>query len=326
MIKQTETILPEIVVQRLTTTHGTFSLEPLPPGFGITFGSALRRTLFAGEEGHAITHVRFHPTVPHEFAAIDGVQEDVQNIILNLKQVRLKKTADTKEDKILVSLKNTTTFQGSDITKSSSSFEVINGDLRICHMEKDINLEIELTIGRGKGYEPAEEHKPDEQIYGFFPIDANFAPVKNVVINIENMLVDKRTDYERLLITIETDGSIKPQKALKNAAALLKNTLAIIASNDLDTTKDTNEDAESLRKDKLRIEELMQKPLVHLGLSARVVNSLNAHGIECLKDIVGKKTSDLLLLPNFGKKCLQDLEEFLQAKSISWNTNDSDTP
>lgn len=216
-------------------------------------------------------------------------------------------------------MQNKNAFKGSDIAQASSSYEVVNGNDIICHLEPFVTLEIELTIAKGRGYEPAEEHKPQEQIHGFFPIDAIFSPVKNVTFNIENMLVGEKADYEKLIIDIKTNGAICPQKALKEVAGLLATIFSFVSTDPMvEKEKVSQEEVESIES-KQQIEELLYTPLSKLSLSARVVNSLSNHGIEYLKDIVGKKVSDLLLLPNFGKKCLQDLEKFLKEKNIAWD-------
>ena len=321
MTKENTALIPEIIINKLTNDEGTFTLTPLAPGFGNTLGNALRRTLFSSIEGYAITHIKIRPSVPHEFTSIEGVKEGLQDIILNLKKVRFKKKGKQNEEKVLVALKGMTLFKGRDITKAASSFEVVNGDFVICHMEKIANFEIELSIGKGSGYEPAEEHKPPKEMEGVFPIDAIYTPIKNVTFAIENTLVGKRTDYEKLILNVVTDGSLCPKEALKGVSEVLLSILTAVARNDMSEDNEQEREHKYTEDNKVRIQELLRTPLAELGLSARVINSLGAHGIEYLKDLVGKKVADLLLLPNFGKKCMQDLEEFLVKKNISWDVD-----
>ena len=309
--------LPKIAIKPVSDSQAIFTLSPLPRGLGATLGNSIRRMLLSFIEGYAITSVRFRPNVSHEFASIEGIREDVQEIILRLKKVRLKKIKDVEEEKILVLLKGSNAFKVSDITKSSSSFEGVNPNQVIFHMSDKVNLDVELTIGKGTGYVSAEENKPEKQVLGLFAIDAIYSPVHNVKIHVEDMLVDRKTNYEKLVLEVLTDGSILPETALRKAAKMLRDSFDSLTNDTIETTPQQGEKVTNIENDKSRINELLVTPLSKLKLSARVINSLNANGIEYLKDIMGKKVGDLLLLPNFGKKCLQDLENFLAREKIS---------
>ena len=213
--------MPEkVVMEKADDFHGLFTFKPLEKGYGVTIGNALRRILLSSLEGYAITGIKI-PDVLHEFSTIEGVREDVAEIILNLKQIRFKKTGENVDSKINVQIRNQKEFKAGDIINFTSSIEVLNPDLVICNLEDSVNLELELTIEKGRGYVPAEENKPSEQIFGYIPIDAVFTPIKNVKYSVENTRVEQKTDYEMLILDIETDGSIHPEVALKGAANIL---------------------------------------------------------------------------------------------------------
>jgi DNA-directed RNA polymerase subunit alpha len=318
MTNELNSISPKIVIKETATNQGIFTLSPLPPGFGTTIGSAIRRTLFSSQEGYAITKIKFNPIVEHEFASIDGVLEDVQEIILNLKQVRLKKTSEEAEEVIVVSLNGKKSFKAEDIAKASRTFEVMNPELVICTMDEGVVLEIEFVITKGKGYVSAKEHKGDKQVIGVFPIDTIYAPIVNVQVNIDNVLVGQRTDYEKLVMDIVTDGTISPEGALRNASKVLRDTFAILVDSEVAKSSEQEKKEKEGEEDHLRIHTLLKRPLSELELSARVINSLSANGFECLKDLVGKTESDFLKLSNFGKKCMDELVAFFNKENITW--------
>ncbi|MBC7449931.1 MAG: DNA-directed RNA polymerase subunit alpha, partial [Cytophagales bacterium] len=213
--------MPEkVVMEKADDFHGLFEFKPLEKGYGVTIGNALRRILLSSLEGYAITGIKV-PGVLHEFSTIPGVREDVTEIILNLKQVRFKKIADMNENKIVVSIKKQASFKAGDIAKFTSAYQILNPELLICNVDSNSNFDIELTIEKGRGYVPAEENRPAEQIFGYIPIDAIFTPIKNVKYSVENTRVEQRTDYEKLILEILTDVSIHPEDALKGAANIL---------------------------------------------------------------------------------------------------------
>ena len=218
----------KVVMEKADDFHGLFTFKPLEPGYGVTIGNALRRILLSSLEGYAITGIRV-PDVLHEFSTIDGVVEDVAEMILNLKQVRFKKISDSFDNKITVSVKNQKVVKAGDIANFTTAFEILNPDHIICNLDDSSNFELELNIEKGRGYLPAEENKPAEQVFGYIPIDAIFTPVKNVKFSIENTRVEQKTDYEQLVLDIETDGSIHPEKALEGAVSIeLAHTASLI--------------------------------------------------------------------------------------------------
>ena len=213
--------IPEkVVMEKADDFHGLFTFKPLEKGYGVTIGNALRRILLSSLEGYAITGIKI-PSVLHEFSTIEGVVEDVSEIILNLKKVRFKKISDTVDNKINVVIEGQNKFTAGDIGKFTSAFEILNPEDLVCNLDKGVRFEIELTVEKGRGYLPAEENKPSEQVFGFIPIDAIFTPIKNVKYSVENTRVEQKTDYEMLVLDIKTDGSIHPEKALQGAAHIL---------------------------------------------------------------------------------------------------------
>lgn len=318
MINESFKLLAKINIKEVSKSKSKFTIGPFQPGLGTTIGNGLRRFLYSFTEGYAISCIRFEPQQPHEFAAIPGVTEDIQEIILNLKKIALKKVKEEPEEKITITLNKQTAFKASDITKASSTFEVMNDpDYVICHMDATAKFDIELTISKGRGYQLAEEHKPEKQVFGSFPMDAIYSPIINVKLNIENTLVGKNPDYEKIILEIETNGAIDGQEALKNAATMLSAIFDRISSQKITGETKNKTQINTQEQERLRIRALLATPLSELPLSQRVINSLLANGIETLKNIVDKKVSDLLALPNFGKKCLEDLEKFLQSQNLS---------
>ena len=321
MDKKENVMAPQIAIVHRSDKQGSFVLSPLSPGFGVTLGNSLRRVLYSYIEGYAISNIFMYTPVKHEFDTIKGVRESLQEIILNLKAIRFKKVKENKETNVVISLQGKKAFKGSDITKASSSFKVLNPDAVICNMEKDVHLHMELTITQGRGYVTAEEIEQDEKIDHSFPIDAIYQPVINVVFRVENILFKKKTDYEKLILDITTDGSISPEKALRNASSILSGLFTTITTVKIDATKVLHKDSvetQEAKKDKDRIKKILEAPLSSLDVSARIVNSLTANGFTCLKDIMGKSVPDLLSLSNFGRKSLEDLEAFLEKQNLGW--------
>ena len=307
----------KIVMQKATDFSGLFEFRPLEPGFGVTIGNALRRVLLSSLEGYAITAVKIEG-VEHEFSTIKGVTEDMTEIILNLKQVRLKKEEgdSVDEEKIFISLKDKEEFKAGDIEKHTNSFTVMNPDLVICRMESFVKLEVELTISKGRGYVPAEENKPKDDQLSVVAIDAIFTPIKNVRYHVENTRVEQKTDYEKLVIEIETDGTIHPEDAVKEASKILIQHLMLISDEHI--TFDTHDTAKEDVVDEhvLHMRKVLNTPLEDLDLSVRAYNCLKAAKINSISDLVTYDTNELLKFRNFGKKSLVEIEQLINEKGL----------
>ncbi len=297
--------------------NGQFEFKPLEKGYGVTIGNALRRILLSSLEGYAISSIRV-PSVLHEFSTIEGVVEDVSEIILNLKMVRFKKIGDLVDDKITVSISKQDTFTAGDINKFSGSFQVLNPDLVICHLDPESSFEIELTIQKGRGYVPAEENRPTDQVFGQIAIDAIFTPVKNVKYSVENTRVEQKTDYERLLLEITTDGSIHPEDALKGAANILIQHFMLFSDNTMTFETVKPEEEEAVDEEMLHMRKVLKTPLHDMDLSVRAYNCLKAADIRTLGDLVQLDLSDMMKFRNFGKKSLTELENLVSDKGLTF--------
>jgi DNA-directed RNA polymerase subunit alpha len=298
--------------------YGKFEFRPLEPGYGITVGNALRRILLSSLEGYAITTIKIEG-VEHEFSSITGVLEDVTDIILNLKQIRFKKLIeDVDHEKIMVSITGQEVFKAGDMNKYLSGFEVLNTDQEICHMESSVELQIEISITKGRGYVPAEENKPLDAEFGLIPIDAIFTPIKNVKYTIENYRVEQKTDYEKLLIEIMTDGSIHPKEALKEAAKILIYHFMLFSDEKITLDTDKQSANEEFDEEVLHMRQLLKTKLVDLDLSVRALNCLKAAEVETLGDLVKFNKNDLLKFRNFGKKSLTELDELLEGMNLNF--------
>src|SRR5690606_14560665 len=310
--------MPEkVVMEKADDFHGLFEFKPLEKGYGVTIGNALRRILLSSLEGYAITGIKI-PGVLHEFSTISGVKEDVTEIILNLKQVRFKKISEVNESRIVVNVKKQDVFTAGDIAKFTSAYQILNPDFVICHLDSTTNFEIELSIEKGRGYVPAEENKPTEQVFGYIPIDAIFTPIKNVKFSIENTRVEQKTDYEKLVLEIQTDGSIHPEDALKGAAYILIKHFALFSdkSMELETGKDA--EVEQVDEELLHMRKLLKTPLHDLDLSVRAYNCLKAADVKTLGDLVELEISDMMKFRNFGKKSLAELEQLVAEKGLTF--------
>lgn len=309
----------KIILQKATDFEGTFEFKPLEPGFGVTIGNALRRVLLSSLEGYAITGIKISG-VEHEFSTIRGVIEDVTEIILNLKQVRLKKMIDedSGNEKIFLSIKDKEVFKAEEIEKHTNVFRVMNPDLVICNMEPMVNLEMELTIQKGRGYVPAEENAPSEQQIGYIPIDAIFTPIKNVKYSIENTRVEQRTDYEKLILDLRTDGTIHPEEAVKEASRILIQHLMLISDENITFDSQDSAQEDVVDEHVLHMRKLLKTPLEDLDLSVRAYNCLKAAKINSLEELVTFNTNDLLKFRNFGKKSLVEIEALLIEKGLSF--------
>lgn len=308
----------KIILQKATDFEGTFEFAPLEPGFGATVGNALRRVLLSSLEGYAITSIKISG-VEHEFSTIKGVIEDVTEIILNLKQVRFKKIVDDEEvgpEKIFLSVKGKEQFIAGDIEAHTNSFEITNPDLVICNMESSVHLEIEMTIGKGRGYVSAKEQELEENIVGVIAIDSIYTPIKNVKYTVENTRVEQRTDFEKLIMEIKTDGTIHPEEAIKEAAKIMIQHLMLISDENI--TFDTEEASQEEVVDEhvLHMRKILKTPLEDLELSVRAYNCLKAAKIGNLAELVHYDTNDLLKFRNFGRKSLVEIEQLITEKGL----------
>ena len=309
--------MPEkVVMEKVSDFYGRFIFRPLESGYGVTIGNALRRVLLSSLEGYAITSIKI-PTVEHSFTTITGVIEDVVDIILNLKGVRFRKLIDG-ENKIFVTVKGQSVFTAADIAKSTHAFEVKNPEHVIAHLDANMQFDIELNIGKGRGYRPAEENKSHEMPFGEIAIDSIFTPITNVKYKIENTLVEHRTDYEQLEFEVTTDGTVDPEEALKEAAKILINHFMIFSDNNIQLktvepilTKEVDENYLQMRK-------LLKTSLSELDLSVRAFNCLKAADIRTLGELVSYNIVDLLKFRNFGKKSLSELEELVASKNLTF--------
>ncbi len=310
--------MPEkVVMEKSDDFHGFFTFKPLEKGYGVTIGNALRRILLSSLEGYAITGIRI-PGVLHEFSTIEGVVEDVAEIVLNLKQVRFRKVSDNFDNKITVSIKKQKNFKAGDIARFTSAFEILNPEHVICTLDESSHFEIELNIEKGRGYVPAEENKPNEQVFGYIPIDAIFTPIKNVKFSVENTRVEQRTDYEKLLLEIETDGSIHPEKALEGAAFILIQHFRLFSDKSIELETGTDSEVEQVDEELLHMRKLLKTPLHDLDLSVRAYNCLKAADVKTLGDLVQLEISDMMKFRNFGKKSLAELEQLVSEKNLTF--------
>ncbi len=311
----------KVIMLESDGSYGKFEFRPLEPGYGITVGNSLRRILLSSLEGFAITSVRIEG-VEHEFSTIKGVVEDVTEMILNFKQIRFKQKVEEEDsEKVTVNISGQEVFKAGDINNYLSNFQVINSDVVLCNMESSVNLNIEFSIEKGRGYVPAEENKPLNPIIGQIAIDSIFTPIKNVKYFVENYRVEQKTDYEKLVLEIMTDGSVTPKDALKEAAKIL--IFHFMLFSDEKITLDTEEKATSEEFDEtsLHMRQLLKTKLVDLDLSVRALNCLKAADVETLADLVSLNKHDLLKFRNFGKKSLTELEELIKSKNLSFGMN-----
>jgi DNA-directed RNA polymerase subunit alpha len=313
----------KVIMLEADDRYGKFEFRPLEPGYGITVGNALRRILLSSLEGYAITNIKIDG-VEHEFSTITGVIEDLTEIILNLKQVRFKKQIeDVNDEKVVVTITGQEEFKAGDLQRFLSGFKVLNPELVICHMEPDVKLQMEVTINKGRGYVPAEENKPAEAEFGLIAVDSIYTPIKNVRYNVENYRVEQKTDYEKLIIEIETDGSIHPKEALKEAAKILIYHFMLFSDEKITLDTDEKFANEEFDEEVLHMRQLLKAKLVDLDLSVRALNCLKAAEVETLGDLVKFNKNDLLKFRNFGKKSLTELEELLVNMNLTFGMDTS---
>ena len=298
--------------------EGKFEFRPLEPGYGLTVGNALRRVLLSSLEGFAITSIKIE-NIEHEFSTIPGIVEDVTEIILKLKQVRFKRQIeDVEDEKVTVMVGGQDQFKAADLQKYISGFQVLNPDLVICNIEKGVRLNIEITIEKGRGYVPAEENKKANAPFGVIAIDSIFTPVKNVKYSIENYRVEQKTDYEKLVFEIITDGSIHPKDALTEAAKTLIHHFLLFSDERITLEADEIAQAETYDEESLHMRQLLKTKLIDMDLSVRALNCLKAAEVDTLGDLVSFNKNDLMKFRNFGKKSLTELEELVVLKGLSF--------
>jgi DNA-directed RNA polymerase subunit alpha len=308
----------KVIMVETDDKYGKFEFRPLEPGYGITIGNALRRILLSSLEGYAITTVKIDK-VDHEFATIKGVMEDVTEIILNLKQIRFKREVeDVDSEKVSISISGQDTFTAGDINKFMTGFRVLNPELVICRMEPEVKLQMDITINKGRGYVPSAENKPIDAEFGLIPIDSIFTPIKNVKYAIENYRVEQKTDYEKLVFEITTDGSIHPKDALKEAAKILIYHFMLFSDEKITIDSDEKFANEEFDEEVLHMRQLLKTKLVDMDLSVRALNCLKAADVETLGELVTYNRNDLLKFRNFGKKSLTELDDLLVSLNLTF--------
>lgn len=309
--------LPEkVVMEKETDFYGKFQIRPLERGYGITVGNMLRRVLLSSLEGYAFTSIKI-PGVDHEFTTVDGVVEDVTDIVLNLKGVRLKKVIDG-DDKIFVSVRGKEVFTAGDIAKHTNAYEITNPDHVICYIDKNKQFDIELTVGKGRGYRPADENKVPGAPIGEISIDSIFTPIRNVTFKVEDFRVEQRTDYEQLILEVSTDGTIDPEDALKEAAHILIKHLMLFSDENIKLKSEEPVQKKEVDENYLHMRKILKTPLTDLDLSVRAFNCLKAAEVKTLGDLVSYNIADLLKFRNFGKKSLSELEELVAEKGLTF--------
>ncbi|PKP08071.1 MAG: DNA-directed RNA polymerase subunit alpha [Bacteroidetes bacterium HGW-Bacteroidetes-4] len=310
---------PDKVIMLEADDHsGKFEFRPLEPGYGNTVGNALRRILLSSLEGFAITTVKIEG-VEHEFSTIPGVMEDVTEIVLSLKQIRFKQQIeDMDHEKVSITISDQEVFTAGDISRFITGFEVLNPDLVICKLESSVKLQMEITINKGRGYVPAEENMPVDAEFGVIAIDAIHTPIRNVKYAVENYRVEQKTDYEKLILDIQTDGSIHPKDALKEAAKILIYHFMLFSDEKITLDSDEKYQAEEFDEEVLHMRQLLKTKLVDMDLSVRALNCLKAADVDTLGDLCTYNKNDLLKFRNFGKKSLTELEDLLDSMSLTF--------
>lgn len=311
----------KVVMIDSTDYSGSFEFRPLEPGYGITIGNALRRILLSSLEGFAITSIKVEG-VDHEFSTIKGVIQDVTEIILNLKQVRFRQQIEgTDAEKVMISISGQDKITAGDIGKFTSAFQVLNPDLLICELDSSVSLNIELNIGKGRGYVPAEENEVPGAALGTVFIDSIFTPIKHVKYAIDNFRVEQKTDYEKMTISLETDGSINPKNALQEAAKILIHHFLLFSDEKITLEMDEKSETEEFDESALQMRQILKKKLSDMDLSVRALNCLKAADIDSLGDLVAYKKTDLLKFRNFGKKSLTELEDLIETNGLTFGMN-----
>ena len=298
--------------------QGQFEFRPLEPGYGLTIGNALRRVLLSSLEGFAISSIKIEG-VDHEFSAIKGVVEDVVEIILNLKQIRFKKQVeDADSEEVSISISNQTTITAGDFGKFISNFQVLNPELVICNLDKKVNLNLTITIKKGRGFVTSDDNKLEDVPVGTIFTDSIFTPIKNVKYFVEDFRVEQKTDYEKLTLDIQTDGSIHPKDALTEAAKVLIHHFMLFSNERISIEDDYANSIDEYDEQSLHMRQLLKMKLVDLDLSVRALNCLKAAEVDTLGDLVSYNRSDLMKFRNFGKKSLTELDELVDAKGVQF--------
>jgi DNA-directed RNA polymerase subunit alpha len=293
--------------------QGNFEFRPLEPGYGLTIGNAVRRVLLSSLEGFALTSIKIKGA-DHEFSSLKGVVQDVTEIILNLKQVRLKQQIEgVNSENATITIKNQNKITGADLANGLSSFQILNPDLLICELDKSVDFTMEFSINKGRGYVPAENNIIEEAPIGTIAIDSIFTPIKNVNYNVENYRVGQKTDYEKLNINITTDGSVDPKRALTEASKILIQHFMLFSDEKINLEADIADDFD---EDTLHMRQLLKTELTDFGLSVRALNCLKTAEVYTLGELVSFKKSDMLKFRNFGKKSLTELEELIDEKGL----------
>ncbi len=311
----------KVLMNEADEFHGIFEFRPLEPGFGITIGNALRRILLSSLEGFAITSVKIDGVV-HEFSTVKGVVEDITEIVLNLKKIRFKQQIQSESsEKVNIIIGDQEVFTAGDINKFLSVFQVLNPEEVICHLDPSVKLSMELTISKGRGYVAADENVDEDAFVGTIAIDSIHTPIKNVKYHVENYRVEQKTDYEKLVFDIVTDGSIHPKEALKEAAKILIHHFMLFSDERI--TLDTEEKSvnEEFDENTLHVRQLLKSKLVDLDLSVRALNCLKAADVETLGELVAYNRNDLLKFRNFGKKSLTELDQLVDVKGLEFGMN-----
>ena len=308
----------KVIMIDSTDFEGKFEFRPLEPGYGLTVGNALRRVLLSSLEGFAITSIKIE-NVEHEFTSLPGIVEDVTEIILNLKQIRLKRQIDSVDNEtVSVSVNSQSQIKAADLQKFISGFQILNPDLVICNMEKNVKLNFELNIEKGRGYVSAEENKKLGAPLGTIFMDSVFTPIKNVKYTIEDFRVEQKTDYEKLVFDIITDGSITPQDALTDAARILIHHFMLFSDERITLEADEIAKTETYDEESLHMRQLLKTKLIDMDLSVRALNCLKAAEVDTLGDLVSFNKNDLMKFRNFGKKSLTELEELVMLKGLNF--------
>lgn len=308
----------KVIMLENDSKFGKFEFRPLEPGFGTTIGNALRRILLSSLEGYAINTIKING-VEHEFATVPGVREDVTNIILNLKQVRFKKVVDEFEtEKISLTISDSNEFKAGELSKYLTGFEVLNPELVICHLDSKATIQIEITINKGRGYVPADENREFCSDVNQIAIDSIYTPIRNVKYTVEPFRVEQKTDYDKLLLEITTDGSIHPKDALKEAAKILIYHFMLFSDEKITLEATETGDNEEFDEEVLHMRQLLKSKLVDMDLSVRALNCLKSAEVETLGELVVFNKNDLLKFRNFGKKSLTELDEFLSSLNLSF--------
>jgi len=311
----------KVVMLEANDKFGKFEFRPLEPGFGVTIGNSLRRILYSSLEGYAINTIKI-AGVEHEFSSVSGVKEDVTNMILNLKQVRFKQVVEEFEsEKVSITVENTTVFRAGDIGKYLSGFEVLNPDLVICHLDVKASMQIDISINKGRGYVPADENREFCTDVSVIPIDSIYTPIRNVKYTVEPYRVEQKTDYDKLVIEVTTDGSIHPKDALKEAAKILIYHFMLFSDEKITLETPEADVNQEFDEDALHMRQLLKTRLVDMNLSVRALNCLKAADVETLGDLVQYNKTDLLKFRNFGKKSLSELDDLLESLKLSFGTD-----